>query len=156
MILAFALWEFGTILSHVLPYQEQGGRTVTWRSRVQFQIKWLNLFSLHNPYSRNVVLGWTRSSREMSVENFPGNKLPKVLIAHKLTPISQPIVYKIWHPQCLTTLSGATTCHNDGLSFSILYLYYFPEKLVLRLSFCWDIVTLCPRRSFLQQCDIVV
>jgi hypothetical protein len=50
------------------------------------------LFSLLNPFSRIMALGWTQPLTEMSTRNIPGDKERAAGKADNLTAICEPIV----------------------------------------------------------------
>jgi hypothetical protein len=75
-----------------------------------------------NPSSRTVALGSTHPLTEMSTRNLPGGKGWLARGADNLTAICQPIVYKMWEPQRLTSLWAFTACYRD--SFIFFYLYH--------------------------------
>jgi hypothetical protein len=51
-----------------------------------------------------MALGSTQPLTEMSTRNFPGGKGRLARGADNLNAICEPIIYKIWKPQRLTTL----------------------------------------------------
>jgi hypothetical protein len=53
-----------------------------------------------------MALGWTKPLTEMSTRNLSDN----------LTAICDPIVWKMWEPQRLTTLWASTACYNDSFT----------------------------------------
>jgi hypothetical protein len=50
----------------------------------------------------------------MSTGNLPGNKGRPERGADNLTTICEPIVYKMWEPERLTTLWAFTACYRDS------------------------------------------
>jgi hypothetical protein len=62
-----------------------------------------------NPSSRTMALGSTQPLTEMSTKNLPGGKRPPA--------ICEPIVYKMWEPQHLTTLWAFMACYRDSFIF---------------------------------------
>jgi hypothetical protein len=62
-----------------------------------------------------MALGLTQPLPEMSTKNLPGGKGQLAREADNLTAISEPIVYKMWEPQHLTTVWAFTACYRDGL-----------------------------------------
>jgi hypothetical protein len=73
----------------------------------------VDFFNLPNVSSKIVALGSTQPLTEMITRNLPARK------ADNLTAICEPIVYKMWEPQRLTTLRASTTCYRDN-SFTLL------------------------------------
>jgi hypothetical protein len=61
-----------------------------------------------------MALGLTQPLTEMSTRNLPGRPARK---ADNLTAICEPIVYKMWEPQHLTTLWASTACYRDTFTF---------------------------------------
>jgi hypothetical protein len=60
-----------------------------------------------------MALRLTRPLTEMSNRNLPGAKGRDIL-----TAICEPIVWKMWEPQRLTTLWASTACYKDSFTFS--------------------------------------
>jgi hypothetical protein len=75
-------------------------------------------FNLPNPSSRTMALGLTQPLTEMSTRNIPGGK-GRLARKADLTSICEPIVWKIWEPQRLTTLWASTACYRDSFTFLI-------------------------------------
>jgi hypothetical protein len=61
-----------------------------------------------------MTLGSTPTLSEMSTRNLPGGKGQPALKADNLTANCEPIVYKIWQPQRLTTLWVSTAYYRDS------------------------------------------
>jgi hypothetical protein len=78
----------------------------------------VEFFNLPNPSSRTVALGSTQPLTEMSTRNIPGGKGQLARKADNLTTICEPIVWKMWEPQHLTTLWASTACYRD--TFTLL------------------------------------
>jgi hypothetical protein len=73
------------------------------------------------------VLRTTRCcTPEQSIRKLPGCKECPARKADDFTAICEPIVYKIWEPRRLTTLSASTACFRDSFTF---YNLYFPRCL---------------------------
>jgi hypothetical protein len=64
-----------------------------------------------------MALGSTQPLTEMSTRNLPGGKGRSARKADNLTAIYEPIVYKIWEPQRLTTQWAFTACSRDSFTF---------------------------------------
>jgi hypothetical protein len=76
-------------------------------------------FNLPNPSSCTVALGSTQPLKEMSTRNLPGSKGKLVRKADNLTAICEPIIWKMWEPQCLTTLRAFTACYRDSFTLPL-------------------------------------
>jgi hypothetical protein len=63
-----------------------------------------------------MVLGSTQPLTEMSAGNIPGGKGRSTRKADNLTAICEPIVYKMWEPQHLTTLWVSTASYRNTFS----------------------------------------
>jgi hypothetical protein len=87
------------------------------RSRFRAPMMWIFFFDLTNPSSRTMALGSTQSLTEMSIRNIPGGKRRPAHKADSLTAIYEPIVYKMWDPQHLTTVWASTACYRDTFLF---------------------------------------
>jgi hypothetical protein len=85
----------------------QAGRS---RDRIPDEVYF---FNLPNPSSRTMALGSTQPLIEMSTRNIPGGKGRPARKADNLTAICEPIVYKMWEPQHLTTLWVSTARYRD-------------------------------------------
>jgi hypothetical protein len=59
-----------------------------------------------------MALGSTQHLTEMSTKNLLGSKGRQAPKADNLTAIYEPIVYKMWEPQHLTTLWASTACYT--------------------------------------------
>jgi hypothetical protein len=55
-----------------------------------------------------------------------------VFEAENLTAIREPIVYPVWDPQHLTTMSASTACYGNSFTLYIFVLFF--------LMFFWVIV----------------
>jgi hypothetical protein len=64
-----------------------------------------------------MAMGSTHSLTEMSTRNLPGGKGRPARKAHNLTSICEPIVWKMWEPQHLTTLWSSTASYKDSFTF---------------------------------------
>jgi hypothetical protein len=64
-----------------------------------------------------MALGSTQPLTEMSTRNIPGGEGRQTRKAHNLTAICEPIVYKMWEPQHLTTLRVSTARYRDTFTF---------------------------------------
>jgi hypothetical protein len=80
----------------------------------------VDFFSWPNPSSHIMALGSTQPLTEMSTGNIPGGKGRPARKADNLTAICEPIVYKIWEPQHLTTLWASTASYMDTFTFYLL------------------------------------
>jgi hypothetical protein len=63
-----------------------------------------------------MALWSTQPLTEMSTRNIPGGKGRPARKAD-LTEICEPLVYKMWEPQHLTTLWASTACCRDSFTF---------------------------------------
>jgi hypothetical protein len=81
----------------------------------------VDFFNLPNPSSRNLALGSTQPLTEMSTRNtrIPGGKGRPARKADNLTAICEPIVYKMWEPQHLTTLWASTARYRDSFTLTL-------------------------------------
>jgi hypothetical protein len=61
--------------------------------------------------------GSTQPLTEMSTRNLPGGKGRPESKFGNLTIICEPIVWKMWEPQRLTTLLASTACYSDSFTF---------------------------------------
>jgi hypothetical protein len=103
----------------------QAGRS---RDRIPDEV---NFFDLLNPSNRTMALGSTQPLTEMSTGNIPGGEGRPARKAVNLTATWEPIVYKVWKPQHLTTLWVSTARYRDTF---ILYLYYYWETFILSVE----------------------
>jgi hypothetical protein len=71
-----------------------------------------------------MVLGSFQPLTEMSTRNIPRSKGRPARKADNLTAVCEPIVYKMWDPQYLTTLLASTACYRDTFTFLLYALYY--------------------------------
>jgi hypothetical protein len=55
---------------------------------------------------------------------FLGSKARLVRRADNLTAICEPIVYTMWDPQHLTTLSASKACYGDSFTFFFYFYWY--------------------------------
>jgi hypothetical protein len=67
-----------------------------------------------------MALGSTQPLTEMSTRNLPGGKGQPACEADNLTTIREPVVYKMWEPQCLAALWAFTACYRDSFIFTSL------------------------------------
>jgi hypothetical protein len=95
------------------------------RPRVRFPMRSLGFFNWPNPSSNTMVLGSTQPLTEMSTRNLPGGKGRPAREAD-LIAICEPIVYKIWEPQRLTTLWAFMACYRDSFTFLPLPIALHP------------------------------
>jgi hypothetical protein len=56
----------------------------------------------------------TQPLTEMSTKYLPGVRGRLARMANKLTTICEPIAWKMWKPQHLTTLYSSTACYRDS------------------------------------------
>jgi hypothetical protein len=91
----------------------QAGRS---RDRIPDEVYF---FSWPNPSSCTMALGSTQPLTEMSTRNIPGGDGRPARKADNLTAICEPIVYKMWEPQHLTTLWVSTAHYRDTFTFSL-------------------------------------
>jgi hypothetical protein len=68
-----------------------------------------------------MALRTTQPLTEMSTRNIPGGEGRPARKADNLTAICEPIVYKMWEPQYLTTLWVSTARYRD--TFTLPYIY---------------------------------
>jgi hypothetical protein len=87
------------------------------RSRDRIPMRLLDSLNLLNPSSRVMALGSTQPLTEMSTGNLPGGEGLPARKADNLTAIFEPIVYKMWEPQRLTTLWASTACYRDSFTY---------------------------------------
>jgi hypothetical protein len=102
----------------------QAGRS---RDRIPDEV---DFFNLPNPSSRTMALG----STEMSTRNIPGGKGRPARRADNLTAICEPIVYKMWEPQHLTTLWVSTARYRIPLPLLLGCLNLSSRNLVCHAS----------------------
>jgi hypothetical protein len=69
-----------------------------------------------------MTLGSTQPLSEMSTRNIPGGEGRPTSKADNLTAICEPIVYKMWESQHLTTLWASTARYRD--TFTIHYIMH--------------------------------
>jgi hypothetical protein len=86
------------------------------RSRVRFPIV-TGFFNWPNPSSRTMALGPTQPLTEMSARNLPGGKERPARKADNFIAICEPVVYKMWEPECLTTPWASAACCRDSFTF---------------------------------------
>jgi hypothetical protein len=70
---------------------------------VRFLMRSLECFNLPNPFSPAMALQLTHPLTERNTRNFPkdkGQPMPEA----DLTPICEPIAYKMWEPQYLNPM----------------------------------------------------
>jgi hypothetical protein len=70
-----------------------------------------------------MALGSTQPLTEMSTRNILGCKGRPACMVNNLAAIYEPIVYKMWEPQHLTTLWASMACYRDS------YFLYFYIRL---------------------------
>jgi hypothetical protein len=63
-------------------------------------------------------MGSTQALTEMSTRNIPGDKERPAHKADNLT-IREPIVWKMWEPQHLTTIWASTACYRDSFTLPL-------------------------------------
>jgi hypothetical protein len=66
-----------------------------------------------------MALGSTQPLTEMSTRNIPGGEGRPAHKADNLTAICEPIVYRMWEPQHLTTLWVSTARYRDSRTYSL-------------------------------------
>jgi hypothetical protein len=93
---------------------QQAGRS---RERIPDEV---DFFNLPNSSSRTMALGSTQPLTQMSARNMPGGKGRPARKADNLTAICEPIVYKMWEPQHLTTLWDSTACYRDTFTYYMI------------------------------------
>jgi hypothetical protein len=76
-----------------------------------------------NPSSSTMALRSTQCLTEMSTRNLLGGKGRPVRKADNLTAICEPIVYKMWDYQRLTTQWASMACYRDSFTFFNFYIY---------------------------------
>jgi hypothetical protein len=64
-----------------------------------------------------MALGSTQPLTEMSTRNIPEGKGHPARKADSLTAICEPIAYKMWEPQHLTTLWASTARYRDTFTY---------------------------------------
>jgi hypothetical protein len=64
-----------------------------------------------------MALCTTQPLIKMSTRNLPRGKGRPAHKTENLTAICEPIVYKMWEPQCLTTTWASTACYKDSFIF---------------------------------------
>jgi hypothetical protein len=64
-----------------------------------------------------MTLGSTQPRTEMSTRNLLGGKGRPARRADNLAAIYEPIVYKMWEPQHLTTLWVSTATYRESFTF---------------------------------------
>jgi hypothetical protein len=64
-----------------------------------------------------MTLESTQPLTVMTTTNLPGDKGRPTFKADNLTAICEPIAYKIWEPQRLTTLWASTASYRDRFTF---------------------------------------
>jgi hypothetical protein len=69
-----------------------------------------------------MALGSTQPLTEMSTRNLPGGKKRPARRADNLTAICEPIVYKMWEPQPLTTLRASKACRGENFTFTFIII----------------------------------
>jgi hypothetical protein len=95
------------------------GSVVGWGTTLQagtsrYQIpNEVDFFNWPNPSSRTMALGSTQPVTEMYTRNILGGEGRPAHKADNLTAICEPIVYKMWEPQHLTTLWVSTARYRD-------------------------------------------
>jgi hypothetical protein len=94
------------------------------RSRDQIPMRWI-FFNLPNPSSHTMALGSTQRLTEMSSRNILGIFLR--VKADNCTAIYEPIVWKMWEPQHLTTLWASTACYRD--TFTLLTYFFISTSI---------------------------
>ena len=102
---------FLSIFSVLLLCLASCGSVVGWGTMLQLRRLWvqvpmrsLDFFSWPSPSSRTVALRSTHPLTEMSTKNILGGKGRPACRADNHAAIYEPIVYKVWEPEHLTTL----------------------------------------------------
>jgi hypothetical protein len=67
-----------------------------------------------------MALGSTQPLTEMSTRNLPGDKELLAHTAYNLTAIREPIFWKMWEPQRLTTIWASIAYYMVSFTFSFL------------------------------------
>jgi hypothetical protein len=63
-----------------------------------------------------MALGSIHPLLEMSTWNFPGGKGRPARKADNFSAICKPVFWKMWEPQCLTTLWVSKASYKDSLA----------------------------------------
>jgi hypothetical protein len=89
---------------------------------ISIPVEIIGFFNSPNPSSHTMSLGWTLPLREMSTTNLPSGKGRPTRKADNITAMCEQIVYKMWQPRRLTTLSASTAYYRDNFIFYLLPL----------------------------------
>jgi hypothetical protein len=100
----FFVWGLATMTAIKKTVVGWGITLQHWKSRVRIPKTSLDFFNLPNPSSRTMTLRFTQSWTQMNTRNISALK------ADNLTLICEPVVWKIYYPQCLTTLQACNVC----------------------------------------------
>jgi hypothetical protein len=101
----------GTVLGGGGGHGRRGEVLCYKTERRGFHSRWGHwIFNWSNPSNRTSALGSTQLITEISTRNLPGGKGWPLRKADSLTVICEPIIYKMWGPQRLTTLWASTAC----------------------------------------------
>jgi hypothetical protein len=105
----------------------------TGRSRVRFQMRSLDVFSVPDPSSRTMAQRSTQPLTEMTTRNLLEGKGHPARKADELTTVCEPIVQKIWESRHLTTLWAFTACYRASLHVQFLLITNVCLKLQVQL-----------------------
>jgi hypothetical protein len=75
-----------------------------------------------------MALELTQILSEMSTRNLPVGKGRLSRKADNLTAICEPIIYKMWEPQRLTTLWVSMACYKNSFTFLIIWDIIYPMR----------------------------
>jgi hypothetical protein len=78
----------------------------------------LDFFSCLNHSSRTFAQGSTEPLTDMSTKNLPGGKGRPARKADSHAAICEPIVYKMWEPQCLGPCGPSRPVTGITLNFA--------------------------------------
>jgi hypothetical protein len=106
-------------VTFVVPHILAGGMHYATSRKVAGSIadEVIGFFNWPNPSSALWPWGRLRLVTEMSTRNLPGGKWRPAGKADNFTTISEPIVYKMWEPRCLTAIWAFTACYRDDFTF---------------------------------------
>jgi hypothetical protein len=112
-------------LSNLFPTNQPEGHAVaylieatSWKVVGSIPDEVIGFFNWPNLSSHTMALGSTQPLIGMSTRNLPGGKGWPTREADNLTVIWEPIVYKMWEPQRLTTLWAFMACYRDSFTFT--------------------------------------
>jgi hypothetical protein len=90
----------------------------SWKVTGSIPKKVTGFFNWPKPSNHIMTLMLTQPLPEMTARNLPGGKGQPAHKADNPTATGEQTVYKIWEPQCLTTLWASTACY--GHSFTLV------------------------------------